>query len=122
MIAALICWTGILCLCQGQGQANLNRSIKGGIIQINTNEKVIVKTDSVLVSLVYDTSEINYMWNNFVEKGERVSNSLENNNCVEQILKEARASRFKIKEYLNERETNVTKRQAIFGATEKFFT
>ena len=66
---------------------------KGGIIQINTNSNVVVLTDSVLVSMLYNTNEVEYMWNNFIESGESVIASLGHNKCVEQILNDSRGSR-----------------------------
>ena len=103
-MTAIIYWTVILGMVQAQD--NSLGSI-GGIIQINTNSNVVVLTDSVLISMLYNTNEVEYMWNNFIEKGESVSASLGHNNCVEQILNNSRASRFKIKEFLNARRHNL---------------
>ena len=94
MYSALILCTWILGLCQGQGR------ITGGILQYNTNQSVIILSDSAIITILYDTREIQYYWNNFIEKGETVSESVERNVCVENILNEARSSRFKIKQYL----------------------
>ena len=88
---------------------------KGGIIQVNYNTNVIVMRDSILVTMIYDMIEVEYMWNDYIESCESLISSIGHNMCVEKVLTDSRESRFKIKEFLKLHKTNVNKRQAFFG-------
>ena len=48
---------------------------KHGVILHKTNVKVFVLKDSVLVTFIYDTDEIRYIWNEFIEYSESLTHS-----------------------------------------------
>ena len=89
---------------------------KGGVIQSNTDTQVIVNRDSVLITLLYDTQNIEYIWNEFIENGESLIGIIGNNLCVEKIIADSKVSRYKIKQFLREHENrNINKRQTFMG-------
>ena len=59
---------------------------KWGIIIHNTDTDVIVVKDSLLVTVVYNLNDLEYMWNDYIESGESLIASIgKNNNCVNKI-------------------------------------
>ena len=68
---------------------------KFGIIIHKTNVVVIVDRDSLVIKIVYDTKEIKYFWNNFLEKGDSLLRHIG-------LHRTARTSREKIRRWSNE--------------------
>ena len=96
------------------GQKNALK--KGGVIQENTGQDVLVMRDSVLATLVYEISEAEYMWNPFIANIENLIANVGENNCIKQVLNDCRESRFKIREFVSSHKSlNVEKRQAMLG-------
>ena len=76
---------------------------KFGILVHKTNVVVIVDRDSLVIKIVYDTKEIKYFWNNFLEKGDSILRHIGLlNRCVNNVLVDARTSREKIRRWSNE--------------------
>ena len=47
--------------------------------------------DSILVTFVYDTDELRYMWNDSIESGESLIASIgEDNKCVNKIISDSK--------------------------------
>ena len=62
---------------------------KHGIILHKTDIKVVVMKDSVLVTFIYDTDELKYIWNEFIEYAESLAASIgEDNECLNSIIRE----------------------------------
>jgi len=66
-------------------QAQDNMVTVGGILKINLNKNVIIAKDSILITIIYDLSETELMWNEFIEKFENVIASLGNDRCLNKI-------------------------------------
>ena len=65
--------------------------------------EVIVDKDSLLNKIVYDTKEIKYIWNSFLEKGDSLLRHIGlHNRCVNKVLADVRTSREKIRRWSNE--------------------
>ena len=74
-----------------------------GIIVHKTMVEVIVDRDGLIIKVVYDTNQMKKFWNTFVEKGDNLLHFIgRENNCVNEILADARTEREKMRIWLNE--------------------
>ena len=74
---------------------------KGGIIIHNTDIEAIVVKDSILVTMVYNLNDLEYMWNVYIESGESLIAIIGKNSCINKVLSDSRESRFKIKQFID---------------------
>ena len=97
-------------------QAQDNMVTVGGILKINLNKNVIIAKDSILITIIYDLSETELMWNEFIEKCENVIASLGNDRCLNKIVQDSQESRFLIKKFVSQHKKGVKmKRQTLMG-------
>ena len=75
---------------------------KHGVIIHKSNLKVVVLKDSVLVTFIYDTDELRYSYNEFIEYLENLKVNLgEDNECLNNIIKECKLNRMHIRQWFN---------------------
>ena len=84
-----------------------------GVVVIDTGKEVIIDRDSILVTVVYDLTEVETMWNSFITSAESLSSSVGKNDCVSKIIADSRVSRYKIKTFLQAHRAKIVKRQAL---------
>ena len=87
----------------------------GGILQTNYNSSIIINRGSVLVTVLYDLNNLNYVWNTHIEQGESLQGIIGRNICLEKIIADMKISRFKIKEFLLEHERKLVVKRQIMG-------
>ena len=99
---------------------------KHGVILHKSNVKVVVLKDSILVTFIYDTDEIRYSYNEFIEYLENLTVNLgEDNECLNNIIKECKLNRMHIRQWFNTTVDSIdrNKRQAgILGGVVGLFT
>ena len=126
-----IFWVVLCYTIVGSHNQNQNEDIllsKFGIIIHRTDIEVIVDKESLLVNTVYDTRELRYVWNSFLEDGDALIEHIGyNNRCVNKVLEDGRSSREKIRRWLNTTLNATTireKRQvvAMLGGMASMFT
>ena len=75
---------------------------KHGVILHKSDVKVVVLKDSVLVTFIYDTDEIRYSYNEFIEYLENLTVNLgEDDECLNDIIKESKLNRMHIRQWFN---------------------
>ena len=97
-----------------------------GVIIHKTDTKVVVLKDSVLVTFIYDTDEIKFAYNEYIEYLENLTITLgEDDECLNDIIKECKMNRMKIKNWFNHTINTIDrqKRQAgIIGGVVGLFS
>ena len=87
---------------------------------------MVVLKNSVLVTFIYDTDEIRYSYNEFIEYLENLKVNLgEDNECLNNIIKECKLNRMHIRQWFNTTVDSIdrNKRQAgILGGVVGLFT
>ena len=90
-----------------------------GLLKTETQNKITLLQDSVIISFLFDPNEVKTVWNNFIEALDHLSHSMENNECLSSVLVECRTDRVKIKQIIdgyNATGLSKNKRQAFLGA------
>ena len=83
---------------------------KGGVIKINSEKNVVILRDNLLITLIYDTNTIKYMWNQYIENCESLISNLGESKCLKKVLNDSKESRYNIKEFINLHKTSKRER------------
>merc|ERR1712082_41450 len=96
-----------------------SKLLKFGLLKTVNSNKVTLLQDSMIISFLFDPNEAKTIWNDFIANLDHLSNNMDNNECLREVLIECRSDRVKIKQIIegyNATGLSKIKRQAFLGA------
>ena len=88
-----------------------------GIIRTEIGSEAFLVKDSIIVTMLYNTTFIKKVFNTFIEEMEAIQTKLPGDDCLTEILTNAKNKRFYLKQFLDELSgNNRNERQLLLGA------
>ena len=88
---------------------------KNGVVIQRSDLNIILIKESIIVTLIYDISNLKSIYNNFIEKVDSIQSSTGDIDCLTELLAQSREKRFLIKEFIETLNISQRKKRQAFS-------